>query len=233
MDKEKLLKLSEDFEAVERKIYELGSELHRLSCHMENIKYSIMEVLKDAVDAEGKTKLRRVSKRSKKVQESQQVEPVELPAVQDQEPKSTSMDAESLVILPESESTPETVVEIPRQKPRLPQCDTPVPMGQPIKIRYCSMVISNEFEFSDTETTKSIRSIYVIEEMTDSLARFYPIADKAKHLIMKRAELVDPVCVADYDLTPEDFSIDEEAYGILQKNMSGRWNIIKQCSLLH
>lgn len=231
MNKEKLLKLSESFTDVEQQIYELGSQLHKLSCQLENIRYSIIEVLKEENETSGafvddKQPVRKVSKvRSKKTSVALEV---------DQEPVSPIKMPDVVNSVSDPPQVHEmNAIEHTSQRSQVPICDIPVPLGEPIKVRYCSMVISNEFEFSDTESSKSIRSIYVIEQMTDTLARFYPIADKAQHLIQKRVELVDPICVAGWDLKPSDFIITEDAYGILQLNASGRWNIVKQCFLLH
>lgn len=105
--------------------------------------------------------------------------------------------------------------------------------AKPIETRYCSIVIYNDFEFSDTDYQKSNRSIYVVEVMTDTIARFYPIADQAKRLMMKRVELLDPVCEVGPDLVPQDFIITEDKYGVMKRNQYGRWDIIKRCSLLH
>lgn len=235
MDKEKLRLLSEDFTEVERRIYELGSELHRLSCHMENIRYSIMELLKEAGE-EDKPKARKISKgRSKKVKEA------ELPLEETPVVVASTEHVLDEVLLPAPTPVPEPapapelepVVEQSRQRPLRPTCSVPMPTGTPIKVRYSSVMISNEFEFSDTEYSKSNRSIYVIEEMTDTLARFYPISDKANYLLSMRVELIDPACVADRDLSPVDFNISEEDYGLLKKNAYGRWDILKKCSLLH
>lgn len=105
--------------------------------------------------------------------------------------------------------------------------------SKPLEVRYCSMLISNEFEFYNTELSRTSRSIYIIEVMSETTARFYPIADQAERLIMNRSELLDPICVAGLNLTPEDLVIGESAYGQMERNRYGRWNIVKHCSLLH
>lgn len=140
--------------------------------------------------------------------------------------------------------TPTIAFEPPVQSPAQPQVQSYVTLGisdvdnsqlsaKPIKVRYCSMVIYNDFEFSDTDYQKSNRSIYVIEEMSETIARFYPIAEQARRLMMKRVELLDPVCDVGYDLTPQDFIITEDKYGVMKRNQYGRWDIVKRCSLLH
>lgn len=105
--------------------------------------------------------------------------------------------------------------------------------SKPREVRYCSMLISNDFEFYNTELSRSSRSIYIIEVMNDTTARFYPIADQAERLIMNRSELLDPICVAESNLSPSDFVISESAYGQMERNRYGRWDIVKRCSLLH
>lgn len=150
------------------------------------------------------------------------------------EDEATPIDQQPAVDLSHTMDTPsiEDITPI-ISKPKVPKCNIPVPKGEPIEVRYSPVIIYNEFEFSDTEYSKSNRSIYVIEVMTESLARFYPIADQAKRLISKRAELLDPICIADTDLNIDDFIISEDDYGIMTKNDYDRWNILKQCSLIH
>lgn len=224
MDKDKLWKLCEKMLDVEHQIEELAFKLQRLSNQLENIKNEIVGELE--AEPKKQTKAKSTKSTSKKPKETavtptivNEVDPVEAP-------KSLPEVLTEPVLLAEEDVQPEPT------RPLSPKSTVPVPMGTPIEVRYCSMVISNEFEFSDTELSKSIRSIYVIEVMTETLARFYPIADQAQRLISKRAELLDPICVADRNLTLDNFYIREDAYGILEKNHYGRWNIIKQCSLL-
>ena len=137
-------------------------------------------------------------------------------------------------------TTPEPPVQSPAQSqildnvaPGISNVDNSQLPAMPIETRYCSMVIYNDFEFSDTDYQKSNRSIYVIEVMTENIARYYPIPDQAKRLLMKRVELLDPVCDAEQELDMKDFIITEDKYGLMKRNQYGRWNIVKRCSLLH
>lgn len=101
----------------------------------------------------------------------------------------------------------------------------------PISVRYCSVVSGSGFDNADLSEIKGIRSLYVIELLTDNTARYYPIAESAKRLINNRIEVLDPLCDADNDIGLEDFHILQDDYGLLRLDNSNRWNVEKRCRI--
>lgn len=221
MDKEKLWTLCEILADLEHHINDLGLKLQRLSSQLMDVKNDIIEVIKEEQKSSGQVKMI-ITEVYGNVES-----PDDIKVVQSKEINSDpDYNTENISV---SSEEAETIAD-----PEIGSLDSDVdvPKGVPVEIRYCSMALSNNFEFSDTEFIRSARSLYVIEVMNDTEARFYPIADKAKQLLMRRAELVDPICITCRDLDLGDFCITEDNYGLLKLNTYGRWDIVKKCSLI-
>ena len=226
MNKEILRMLCENMANVESQIEEMSHQLQGLYFQLRSIKQGIEAELDDDQDV-----IESVMNGSVKAMN-------ETPESVSPAPVNHSVDVREPVV--ESSAVVEhnaCTSEMPKQEvvqnvQSVPECE-PMSECAPIQVRYCSIAISNELEFSDTELNRTNRSIYVIEIMSETTARFYPIAEQAERLLMKRAELIDPICETNYELTPSDLRITPNAYGLMERNKYGRWNIVKRCSLKH
>ena len=223
MDKAKLWTLCETLADLEHQINDLGLKLQRLSSQLMDVKNGITEVIKEDQKCQGNirmviTEVYGNVESPDNVNEVQSNKTVSVPDINTEKVHESSDDSQKTAV-PEMNSSESEV-------------DVAVPKGAPVETRYCSMALSNDFEFSDTEFSRNARSLYVIEVMNDTEARFYPIAEKAQQLMMRRSELVDPICITSMDLDIGNFCITEDKYGLLKRNAYGRWDIVKKCSLI-
>ena len=251
MNKEILLLLCENMAEVKRQIEETSHNLERLSYQLEDIRRGILDELGENVSdlhymhGANVVDMDHDSDESDDHAVSKKQESVFEELYEDKDCSDASVHAtisSENVVSEQLDAVNEVVFEISNSTNSInheqsisasKESEDTQLNGTPIEVRYSPIVLSNEFEFSDTEYSKSNRSIYAIEVMSENKARFYPIAEQAKRLISKRSELVDPICIADRDLKEEDFVISESAYGKMERNSYGRWSIVQRCSLQH